>query len=261
MPNSPWLTHAGLEPPDTVKLEPEYRPHYASWKAAPTPASTSRLLKAVNPVVDTGIKAFGGGQDNPMLRSHAKGLAIAAFKTYDPARAPLKNHLLAHMQGLQRYASRQTRMLSAPDRVVMDKQRVDAGEAELRDVHGRDPSTAELADHISLSKGRIAKVRRYRPGFAEGQIDAMGVGEEGEAGSGPAVEQGDPTAAKVAYLYDDLDPINQAIVEHGFGLHGRPKIRTGEIARRLNLSPSAVSQRAEQIQRMLDELDDTGVLG
>ncbi len=258
---SPWLTHTGVKPPPEIKLEPEHQPHYAAWKATPSPATTGALLKSVAPVIDTGVKAYGGANANPMMRSHAKKLAINAFATYDPAQSPLKNHLLSHLQGLQRYGAKQTQMLAVPERVAIDKQRLDAAEAELRDYHGRDASTLELADHLGMSPKRIGHVRGYTPGFAEGQAEAApAMGDDDGGGGGPAVEQPDATVHKLEFIYHDLDPINQAILEHGYGLHGRPKLRIGDIAKRLNLSAGAVSQRGKVIQHMLDQLDDTGVL-
>ncbi len=257
--NHAWLTHAGAKPPDDLKLEPEYQPHYAAWKATPTPVSAGNLLRAVNPVVEKGLKAYGGVHANAMTKSRARSLALDAFRTYDPTKSTLKNHVLGHMQGLQRYAARQNRMLSVPEQVVIDRQRIDAAENELRDRHGRDPSTLELSDHAMMSPKRIAYVRKYNAGFS-GSEAASRASEVGAAGDDPAVDQGDPTAARLEFLYHDLDPINQVIAEHAAGLHGRPKLRNAEIARRVNLSPGAVSQRMTRIQEMLDSLDDAGVL-
>lgn len=254
-----WMTHAGVRPPPEIRLEPEYHAPFAAWHKAPTPANASRLLGALKPTIAQGVKAYGGANDNPMLRSHAKRLALDALRTYDPKGRPLRNHVLTHLQGLQRYAAKQTQMLSVPEKVAIDKQRLDAGEAELRDLHGRDPSTAELQDHLSMPMGRIAYVRQYKPGFAQGQAEAAIPGSEGEEGGDPAVDQGDNTAAKVAFIYHDLDPTSQAIVEHGFGLHGRPALKMQDIARKLNLSNGAVSQRSKRIQQMLDQMEDTGV--
>lgn len=260
MPLSPWMTHAGLDPPPEVKLEEEYRPHFAAWKAAPSPEATGRLLKTVHPVLESGIKAYGGGNANPMLRSRAKRIAIDALGSYDPARGPLKPHLLSHLQGLQRFAARQAQVLSVPARVAMDKARLDEGERHLADALGRPASDGELADHTGLGLKRIAHVRAYRPGFAEGQLSGGPAGDdEARDASGIGVEQADPTAAKVALIYHELDPVGQAIVDHGFGLHGRPRLRVGQVARRLGLTPGAISQRGKRIQELLDRVDDAGV--
>ncbi len=65
---------------------------------------------------------------------------------------------------------------------------------------------------------------------------------------------------RAQFLYHDLDPYDQVILEYGLGLNGSPKLPAAQIARRLKLSPGAVSQRASRIQQQLDELEDAAVL-
>jgi hypothetical protein len=86
--------------------------------------------------------------------------------------------------------------------------------------------------------------------------------EEGGAGGGfdPAVEGPDRSMLRAQFLYHDLDPHDQVILEYGLGLNGSPKLPAAQIARRLRISPGAVSQRASRIQQQLDELEDAAVL-
>ena len=65
-----------------MKLEQDYQPAYDAWKLKPDPTTTGALLKAVNPIIDTAVKTFGGGRKSNTLRSRAKQLAIGAFGTY-----------------------------------------------------------------------------------------------------------------------------------------------------------------------------------
>jgi DNA-directed RNA polymerase specialized sigma subunit len=256
-----FFTMPDAKPPSSWKLEPEFHDAFRNFKARPGTGANTEILKALRPTLATGLKSFGGPAANPMLRSRAKRLALDAVRTYDPEQAQLKTHVMNHLQGLNRYAARQGQLLSVPERVAIDRGHLEAAEAELRDTLGREPSSAEVADHTGLSVKRQAYVRGYRPGFAEGQLEAGAGGGDGEGGGwvGPAVAQADPTAARLEFLYHDLDPTNQAIVEHAYGLHGRRQLRPGQIAQKLNLSPGAISQRSARIQRMLDELDDLGL--
>jgi DNA-directed RNA polymerase specialized sigma subunit len=240
------------------RLEPEFAPLHAAYKRDPGPRHATALLKAVDPILDTGIKAYAPHSDNPNLRSHARRLALGAFKTYDPTRAALKTHLLSQLQGLRRYAAKQTQIIAVPERVALQRQHLDAAERELEDELGRPPSSMELADRTGVTLKRQAYVRQYVPGFAEGQVRAMGTGEEG----GPhdaAVATAPDLARRLEFLYPDLDPRDQAIVEHGFGLHGRRTLRVGQLAAKLGVTPGAISQRTAKLQKMLDELDDAGL--
>lgn len=255
-----WLTFQGMKTPDAIKLEPDFREPFRAFKASPSPATRGAMLRAVSPVLDAGIKSYGGASAGPGLRSKARQIAVKAFDTYDPEKAGLKTHLMGHLQGLQRLADQPARGFSVPERVLLDRRRLADAEGELGDLAGGvPPSTQQLADHLGMSMKRIAQVRSYRPGFAEGQIEAMGPQDGEDAGTGPAVVGPDATMAKLDFIYHDLDPINQSIVEHAFGLHGRPRMRPGQIATALNLTPGAISQRTAKIRAMLDQLDDAAL--
>ena len=58
------------------------------------------------------------------------------------------------------------------------------------------------------------------------------------------------------FVYGDLGPTDQLIMDMTLGRNGRRRASTQEIARRLNITPGAVSQRAAKIQAMLDKRYD-----
>jgi DNA-directed RNA polymerase specialized sigma subunit len=252
-----WLHHPGIAPPPEVRLEPAYHAPYAAWRRAPGPATAGALVTALSPTIDKAVRSYGGPKPAPALRGRAKAITLQAIRTYDPARAGLEPHVLRHLQGLQRHAARQARLLHAPDRLVQDRRRVDEGERILEEELGRAPTTAELADRLMLPPPRIALARQYRPGLAQSQVE---VDPEGGGGFEAAVARGDTTAARAEFLLHDLPPADQLILEHGLGLHGRARLGTSEIATRLGISPGRVSQRAARIQAALDRLDDLGVV-
>ncbi|NBV84300.1 hypothetical protein EBR57_09320, partial [bacterium] len=71
---------------------------YSQWQQNKTPELNSRLLSAVQPVVDTAVNSYGGaGATSPVLRSRAKIMALKAFDTYDPKRGNIRTHLLSQM--------------------------------------------------------------------------------------------------------------------------------------------------------------------
>jgi DNA-directed RNA polymerase specialized sigma subunit len=247
--------------PNDSKLEPEFATPFQSWKASPNPSTASQYLKAIDPVIQAGLSAYGGKNVNPMLHSRARRIALDVSQNYDPSQAKLKTYLMHHLQGLRRYSAQQTQIMAVPEQVALDQQHMAEAGNELSDRLGRDPSDRELADFTGMSIKRIGYVRKYKPGFATSQIAGMGRdGNDGEDSEiDPAVEQADPTMARIDLLYDDLDPVDQGIVESYFGRNGSPRLGISQIAKRLNLTPGAISQRAQRIQRKLDELDDLGV--
>jgi DNA-directed RNA polymerase specialized sigma subunit len=233
------------------RLEPEYHAAYQTHVAGPTPATSGALLRAIDPVIQLGVRTYAG-TSSPTLRGRAKRLALTAMDSYDPQQASIKTHLMNHLQGLQRYAARQGQALTIPERVGLARVQLSSAEAELEDKLGRAPSLTEVADHTGLSIKKINRVRAYHPGVAEGQFAAAA----GDDSSDPSVRGNSPARQQAEFIHGDLSGIDQSILEHSLGLFGAERLSHGAIAKRLNISSGAISQRARRIQSRLDELAD-----
>jgi DNA-directed RNA polymerase specialized sigma subunit len=236
--------------PTPNKLEPKYKSLYDTWKINPNPSTTGMLLSAVSPEIDRGIFAHVG-QSNPLLKSRAKKMALQAIRTYDPSQAKLSTHIVNQLQGLKRVSRQQGQILPIPERVAMDQGFVEKAKAELEDELGREPTMVEIADRTGLSPKRINYVRKFRYPMAEGTISSMSEDEE-SGGFAPAVDQ-QQTNTWFEFVYSDLDETNQKIMEWTLGLHGSPVLSNQQIARKLRITPGAVSQRKAKIQQALNQ--------
>ena len=74
----------------------------------------------------------------------------------------------------------------------------------------------------------------------------------------PAVMQNDPTGWH-EFVYNDLNEVDKAIMEYTLGLHGIKKLPATEIAKKLNISPGAISQRSQRIQAKLNQREELGL--
>lgn len=234
------------------KIEPDFAEPYNAWKAAPSPLTTGPLLRAVNPVLDTAIKSYGGKSTSPNLRSQAKQLAIKAFDSYDPRRGTLKTHLLSQLQSLRRANAEEQQIISVPEAVRLDNYNLMQAEAELADRLGRSPSDAEISDYTGLSPKRLEYVRQLRVPVSEGMAD--------NDGNAPTVHglNDDPEAAWREFIYYDLSPTDQLIMDMTLGLRGNDRLPPKEIAQRLGVTVGAISQRTAKIQQLLDSRTDVG---
>ena len=66
--------------------------------------------------------------------------------------------------------------------------------------------------------------------------------------------------AWVEFVYGDLNPTDQFVMERAMGLHGHQTIPAQQIAKHLGITPGAISQRMSRIQQLLDQRDEFGVL-
>lgn len=237
----------------TNLLEPEFEPHYSTWKAQEDPKTTAALLTAIAPVLDNAVKTYGGPRPGPNVKTKAKLIALDATRRYDPSRSKLRTHLMTHLQGLHRVAAREAQIISLPERIGLDAFHLQRAESDLQDKLGRSPSMAEISDHTGLSLKRIKHLQRPRSVMAEGSM--MSQSDEGPVQFNPAVENDDDSAWR-QFVYDDLHPSDQLIMEHTTGMHGRKILPKQEIARKLGISPGALSQRAAKIQAMIDRSDE-----
>ena len=111
--------------------------------------------------------------------------------------------------------------------------------------------SAPLSHMTGLAPRRIAYIRKF-PTHAVSESGLL-AGSRDEDPSLPGVQRVNPEDVWMEYVYHDMDKLNRQILEWRTGLHGREQISNNEIARRLNISPSAVTQRWGRIAQKLDE--------
>lgn len=238
-------------------IEPEYAETYNAWKAKPTPQSSTAFLNAMNPAIDRALSAHADVRD-PILRSRARRLALDAAKKYDPNMGvKLGTHLMNQLQTLRRINRQSQQILRMPERVSLEKAKLDSAEAELVELLGREPTAVELADHTSMPVKRIKYVRKFQPGIAEGTLQARSEALTGDIYD-PAVQQASSNKW-VEALYADQDPVNQKIMEWSLGLFGSSRLSNQQIASKLRISPGAVSQRKIKIQKLIDQQQSLGM--
>lgn len=230
-------------------LEDDYKPAYEQWKTNQTPEGNALFLKSIDPIVQKGIQMYGG--NSPLAKSQARLMALDAMEKYDPSRSRLQSHLLTQMQGLRRVNRKQSEVLTVPERILLDSQKLNSYTQELTDELGREPTDLEIADRYGINPTRMAQVRKYQPGLTSGQLEEFDPLSGGTAGSLPGQHKAQDLWLQV--VYNDLPVIDQKILEYSLGLNGNKKLSNQEIARKLGRSPGAITQRKTKIQQLLDQ--------
>lgn len=212
---------------------------YGEWKASNDTSKRDEILHRMKPVITSALKTYGGNDNT--LKTRAYIIASDAINTYDPSKnVKLESHVYNNLKKLTRYRNERNTAIHIPENVRADSMTVYRFMDDFRNTHDREPSLMEISDSTGLPYKRIAKARS--------------VGKEKNV-SQFANEKGDVTIGEKRsyadiwkdYIYHDLDPINQKIFEWSTGYQGSDTLSRKEIAERLNMSPSAVSQRVEKI--------------
>jgi DNA-directed RNA polymerase specialized sigma subunit len=134
---------------------------------------------------------------------------------------------------------------------MMASQQLEGAETELEDQLGRAPTTDEIADHMGMSVKQIQRIRSMGHARNTGSYEA--VGEEGQTDA-PEVARKIPEKYLHDYVLSALstDPISQFIYENDNALNGRQTLPNAELASKLRISPSAISQRRHRILEILN---------
>jgi DNA-directed RNA polymerase specialized sigma subunit len=210
----------------------------------------------LSPTIDASLQKYAGSTD-PIMRARAKKLIIDALPRYDSQKASLKTFVDRQIQPVIRWQAQRKQVLKSPDRALLDAITIGKAERALEQENGRIPSTQEIADRVGLSLNRVQDIRR-RDKLV--QVASHEVSQEGDvattADEGAVIDDARESAAWQKFIYHDLTDIDKVIFEHTTGFGGARKMSNSDIAKRLRITPGAVSQRKRRIQMLLDRQEE-----
>lgn len=223
---------------------------YAAWLRNKSPEGMSRVLDAFAPTINSEITRYSGPKN--LLRSKAKVLAIRAVKTFNPmSGARLNSWIVTNLKQLSRYSIKQRDVHVSEDKARLAAE-VDRVTRMLKDDLGRDPTDDEISDEIGISPKRVRDARSAA--VASVASSYMSPEESGDDDS--SSEPGVVTPSKVPFaqeaVYHDLTEADRFVFDALTGSHGVNRLSGAEVARRLGVSPAAVSQKASAIARKIE---------
>jgi len=223
---------------------------YEVWSAERTPENMSKLLRAMDPMIKSVSATHGVSGDQNVQWAARAYLARQIMDRYDPAKTGLSTFAYQTLQRVPRIAAKQRNVVSVPETSDYDIRTLRRAKEELFDVYGREPTDLELSDHTGIDPRRIKNLdsRYARPILAASHADSLDSGAES-----PSVESNSAGSALWdQYVVDALDPVDKKI--HGW-LSGNRPLSKIDIANKLGISPSAVTQRASRIGKELGSYD------
>jgi len=224
---------------------------YAAWKTQQTPQMGSKLLRSLEPAIGDAVQRWTGSRD-AVAMSKARSLVIDSLPRYNPDKSKMSTFVNAQLQPLQRWRARKNIGIKVPTADVQQMSWVQKTRDSFEDEYGRSPSSQELADRSGIPISKLNRLQQHKyPVIAERAIP----NEDGEdlfmedAGVSNSQDLWSKT------IYHSLNPVDQFIFEHSMGLYGAAVLSNTEIARRLKLTPGAISQRKSKLQTLLDSGD------
>jgi DNA-directed RNA polymerase specialized sigma subunit len=177
------------------------------------------------------------------VQSEAYRLAHEAAESYKPDSGfKFSTHLTNQLQKLSRLSTQYGGTVRVPENKQFKIHKLNQIEQGLHETLGREPSVEELADasgHSLATVNNLLSNRKkdvnlnnltYTPTFISGNSDEW-----------------------IHFVYHDLTPKDKLIFEHRTGFGNKPILDNATLAKKLKMSPSAVSQRAKIISNKIAE--------
>jgi len=217
---------------------------WKKWNENKSPENLNNLLDYMNPTIQSNVNKFRNAPiPNSALNLEAKKWAVKSFETYNPNRgAKLSTHTTNWMKKLNRYVYSRQNVGYIPEERVIKIQTFNNVKSNLETKLGREPSQVELADELSWPLQEVERMdKELRKDIAP--TDTM---------SDFGYITSDPNREIFNYIYFELSPQEQTVYDYTVGAHGKQKLSGNEIAKKLNVSPSKVSQLKRNIGEKID---------
>jgi DNA-directed RNA polymerase specialized sigma subunit len=221
---------------------------YDQWKqGGKKPDDLRPLLSNFRGLIRSKANSWARRADLPSAFVHSEftDQFINALNTYNPAKGTaLGTWVTTNLRKAQRSITKYQDPLRIQENRYYKLGQWDNAMATLEDQLDREPSTREMAEFLGW------------PEAEAGRMEA----EKRKALISSGFEAGDPTAflpsreAEVLRLIRfELSPEEMQVHDYTRGLSGKPQLRPGEIARKLNMSPSKVTRIRNSIAKKIED--------
>jgi len=221
-----------------------------TYRKKPSNDSKLAVLRAYQPVIDSIVSNMLGSRASSIARRRAYILAGRALASYNPeSGVPFDKFLGVQLRPMRRIGHDMHEPITIPERHRRYQALLHKAREELRDELDREPSQVELADRTGLSIRQQNNVERSAKNIMSvGGWNRASVTPDNPYGSLPAIEEDSELKEWKSYVYHDLDDVDKQIYDARSG----GGVSNNDLAKKLNLTPGAVSQRASKIEsRML----------
>ena len=219
------------------------------WRADRNPADFKFLLESFKPLMySQGARYLQTAQ---LPRSAVEADMVQHFhramETYDPDKgAQLNTHIWNHLQHTGRYLRTYTNIGKIPEPRSQQIGLYESRNAVMTEELGRPPTTFELADAMSVAPKEVELLRK------ELRRDILV--DDATSGLSEIVSETPRALEQLRFLHMELAPDQQTVLEHTYGLYGRPATENNEdLARILGMTPQRIRAIKRQIAKRYEK--------
>lgn len=243
--NSIFSNIKGIKSGTNVQVKPDQpkKSIITLWKQNRSQQNTRKVIQLLSPTIQSALHTYAPGQQK-QFRVKATNIALDSLKNFDQTKkiSP-STYVFTSLQRLNRVRRQRQNLIHIPQSQVYAKSIIDKKKQQLQNKLGRQATDQELCDSIGISK---KKLDRINSNVVFNQSSAVNA----QSGDSTFKVKGLTQDDYFKYIYDSVSPIDKKIMQWTKSKN----ISNNQIARKLNISPGAVSQRKAKIQQMLGQI-------
>ena len=217
------------------------------WQTKPTPEDTEFLLTKMKPTISSAMNSYAPGMGK-QLGVKAAHLTLQALQSYDPTKGTDPTTFVFHnLKRLNRLAGKRQNIMPLSEVASREGRFLAKVRTDFMDTYDREPSELELADMTGYTLKKINKILNR----ASVRSDSSMIDEESHESNFTSKDVTDDDYYN--YVYASVGPTDQKIMDWASGRGGKV-ISNMDIAKRLGVTPAAVSQRKAKIQKLMSEV-------
>lgn len=221
---------------------------WKKWKKDKTPSNAADLVNQLLPLVKSDIQRHSRNIPYAIAEAHAKDLILQAAENYNPnSGASLSTFVKSYMVKLNQRSAAWRTPMKIPEHRSYKYNNFKQSFEHLAENLNREPTVAELADHLKWSQAEVQRfLKEIRGEFTEDR---------------PFISTYNPKQSSeeemIDFIYHDLTSREKLLLEYTTGYGGKPKLSNPEIMKRMNINQNQLSYErrklSDKIERMLQQ--------
>lgn len=205
--------------------------------------NTKQLLEDHKKMIEFEAQKYAQFVPLTVARVEAYRLASMAAESYDEkSGTKFSTYLTNYLKKLSRISTQYGAAVRLPEQKQFEVHKLNQAEQHLHEELGRPASAQELSEYAGVPLAKVNSLLTNRK--KEVNINNLAYT--------PVFLQNSRWDDQVHFAYHDLPDRDKVIFEHSTGFGGKPVLTTEQIAKKLSLSPSTVSNRLNLINKKMN---------
>lgn len=171
---------------------------------------------------------------------------VNAVKTFDPKRGvQLSTWVGTNLRKSSRYMKQYQNLGKISEGDIGKIREYKQAKEHLSNLHGFEPDTQALADHLKWSPRQVARMQKeLRP---DKPVSGW-LHDPAEILTPKELE-----AIRLLHYDNRLSPEERTVYEYTFGMNGKPRMQPGQIAKQTGIHPSKISRVRGRLKKYVQE--------